>query len=98
MISAMELRRATFWVTIVLAALALFQWFLTSYLPVYWSGTSFSDVQVPAAISLSAAACVGWVLLIVLENRRDNETRCRKCGHILRGLSEPRCPECGEPI
>jgi hypothetical protein len=30
--------------------------------------------------------------------RGDNETRCRRCGHILRGLSEPRCPECGEKI
>lgn len=32
--------------------------------------------------------------------RRDGEleTRCRKCRHILRGLTEPRCPECGEPI
>lgn len=28
----------------------------------------------------------------------DNETRCRKCGYILRGISEPRCPECGERI
>ena len=28
----------------------------------------------------------------------DGETRCRKCQHILRGLSEPRCPECGERI
>jgi hypothetical protein len=27
-----------------------------------------------------------------------NETRCRKCGYILRGISEPRCPECGERI
>jgi hypothetical protein len=26
------------------------------------------------------------------------ETYCRKCGHILRGISEPRCPECGEKI
>src|SRR5689334_11366531 len=26
------------------------------------------------------------------------ETRCRKCGYILRGISEPRCPECGERI
>ncbi len=26
------------------------------------------------------------------------ETRCRKCSHILRGLTEPRCPECGERI
>ena len=40
----------------------------------------------------------------LLEGRRrafrrgDDETRCRRCGHILRGLSEPRCPECGERI
>ncbi len=26
----------------------------------------------------------------------DNGTRCRKCGHILRGITEPRCMECGE--
>jgi RNA polymerase subunit RPABC4/transcription elongation factor Spt4 len=25
----------------------------------------------------------------------DSETRCRKCNYILRGLTEPRCPECG---
>ena len=28
----------------------------------------------------------------------DRETRCRKCGYILRGISEPRCSECGEPF
>ena|SRR3990172_1036318 len=28
----------------------------------------------------------------------DVETRCRRCGYILRGISEPRCPECGERI
>jgi len=28
----------------------------------------------------------------------DGETRCRECGYILRGISEPRCPECGERI
>ena len=27
-----------------------------------------------------------------------NETRCRNCGYILRGITEPRCPECGERI
>jgi hypothetical protein len=26
------------------------------------------------------------------------ETRCRKCRYILRGITEPRCPECGEEI
>jgi hypothetical protein len=28
----------------------------------------------------------------------DRETRCRKCGYILRGIREPRCSECGERI
>ena len=28
----------------------------------------------------------------------ESETRCRKCYYILRGLTEPRCPECGERI
>jgi hypothetical protein len=28
----------------------------------------------------------------------DGETRCRQCQYILRGISEPRCPECGERI
>jgi len=26
------------------------------------------------------------------------QTKCRQCGCILRGISEPRCPECGERI
>jgi hypothetical protein len=28
----------------------------------------------------------------------ERETRCRKCGYILRGISEPKCSECGEVI
>lgn len=28
----------------------------------------------------------------------DTQTRCRQCRHILRGITEPRCPECGEAI
>lgn len=28
----------------------------------------------------------------------ENHLRCLKCGYILKGLSEPRCPECGERI
>src|SRR5687768_9798309 len=30
--------------------------------------------------------------------RTDKETRCRKCQYILKGISEPICPECGERI
>jgi hypothetical protein len=28
----------------------------------------------------------------------DGFLHCLKCGYILKGLSEPRCPECGERI
>ena len=31
-------------------------------------------------------------------NRPDGETGCRRCGYILRGLTEPQCSECGEGI
>lgn len=28
----------------------------------------------------------------------DGHTHCGKCGYILNGLTEPRCPECGQAI
>ena len=45
-------------------------------------------------IMLTTYALVSYFL----KSPRDRETRCRKCGYILRGISEPRCPECGETI
>ncbi len=40
------------------------------------------------------------VLMHLLTPRepRDGHTRCGKCGYILKGLTEPRCSECGERI
>ena len=32
------------------------------------------------------------------DGQADSETRCRKCHYILKGITEPRCPECGERI
>ncbi len=45
-----------------------------------------------------------FVLAIFIYDRltfrysRERELRCLQCGHILRGLTAPRCPECGERI
>ncbi len=41
-----------------------------------------------------------WSALSGVKTTRilDQETRCRKCGYILKGIPEPRCPECGERI
>ncbi len=47
---------------------------------------------------------VGTFVAVLLYARKrakdahDNETRCRECGYILRGITEPRCPECGKAI
>jgi hypothetical protein len=34
----------------------------------------------------------------VPKTQLDKETHCRKCGYTLKGITEPRCPECGEKI
>lgn len=57
-----------------------------------------------AAIYYLPSALLGIALFSVLRlvgRRRvsaNGETRCRKCHYILRGLTEARCPECGERI
>lgn len=35
---------------------------------------------------------------LAIRAHAENETRCRRCGYILRGLQEPICSECGERI
>jgi len=37
-------------------------------------------------------------ILICRRKSDDTETRCRRCGYILRGITAPRCPECGGKI
>jgi preprotein translocase subunit SecY len=92
------MRRINRWITLVLAVAAAVSWLAISVLPGFVAVFSYPAVQIPMAITLSAAACMGWLLLWLGEQRGDGETRCRRCGYILRGLSEPRCPECGERI
>lgn len=89
------------WIAVLLAILAIVSW-----LPLWfqrgfdWAWMVVPDAQIPFAVTLSAAACCGWLVsaLAVRDGAGDGETRCRRCRHILRGISEPRCPECGERI
>jgi len=57
-------------------------------------------VGVAGQFSFLAGPTATAVLLHMLtpKERLDGETRCRKCGYILKGLTEPRCSECGERI
>ena len=47
---------------------------------------------------VTAVICLLCYSLTFRVAQRDNEIRCRKCHYILRGITEPRCPECGERI
>jgi hypothetical protein len=49
-----------------------------------------------AAITLTAYGLL--TSLLGSRDRGPGKTMCRKCGHVLRRLTEPRCPECGERI
>ena len=100
----MRFRRISTYVTIGLGVLALILW-----LQGWWNGarpngawfsTHISHVSYPlwCGVASAGCACVGWILLTVMELQAVGEPRCRKCGYVLHGLSEPRCPECGEPI
>ena len=92
----MRVQRINIVVTVVLTILAVLAWARELYFLLFFSGPGGEILFVAAAFSVFA--CVGWVLVTVGSFRRDDETRCRKCSYILRGLTEPRCPECGEPI
>ncbi len=62
------------------------------------------DEQVGWAVAWVLPYCVlllavfGLLTLCFARDRRRGETFCRNCGDILRCISEPRCPECGERI
>lgn len=60
-------------------------------------------LQIKVMLYVAGYGCCAVAALLIwnLLNGRgqiDNETRCRKCQYILKGMSEPICPECGERI
>lgn len=61
-----------------------------------WITGTVTYYIVPAVV-VALGVC-GWLSGPGRSGDRDGELHCRGCDHILRGLSEPRCPECGEPI
>jgi hypothetical protein len=83
---------------LMLAALEEFYTFGWKPYPSLWHfGFSASIVWILPTSVLTAAA---YALLTWRYGPRrvDTETRCRKCAYILRGITELRCPECGEAI
>jgi len=55
-------------------------------------------VLVLLILGTACGAALTYAYLTRRYQERSTETRCRKCGYILRGIPKPRCPECGEKI
>ena len=98
----MKIERA--WLRIIVSVIvggiagsAAFAWFM-------FFGHPYSGGDVPpliAALSIFLSGpTITTVFLYALTPRetKDGHTRCGKCGYILKGLTEPRCSECGERI
>ena len=79
-------------------------WMLCATVPWFWNrAVSFRQIDyIAIAIGFSATGAATLATLATLGRWQttapDHETRCRKCGYILRGIPEPRCSECGERI
>ena len=76
-------------------------WALKSNISVWFDRAGYYNAQLITGLLFSVPAIVLAILFyrwLSLRVAPYGETRCRKCGYILRGLSEPRCSECGEPI
>jgi len=79
--------------------IVLLQWIQSltmAYLSGRWDDLAFLGM-IGGGFSLVGVVVYG-ALTRWLRVAQDNETRCRKCGYILRGITEPRCSECGERI
>ncbi len=90
------MRTANILITAFVGILAVLSWAFCGYQA--WALWAIPVSYLVVSIMVTVCACVGWVMINIQEMRRDGQTRCRKCSHILRGLSEPRCPECGTSI
>lgn len=58
----------------------------------------FASMVVFGIEMATVLAVYAWLTRRYAPPARDGETHCRQCNYILRGLTEPRCPECGEKI
>ena len=70
-----------------------------------WAGyglyvSTMNHLLVVVIVASLAGPILATVFAHVVTPRetKDGHTRCGKCGYILKGLTEPRCSECGERI
>jgi hypothetical protein len=73
---------------IVLSSAALWEFF-------DWDQSPHIDI-ILMIITLCTLLAGATALIMNLRFEETSKLICRNCGYCLRGLREPRCPECGE--
>lgn len=67
-------------------------------LPPLWMSVIMAIGSIVVLVVPALCAALFVYHRLTFRGARDGETRCRRCDYILKGLTEPRCPECGERI
>ena len=63
-----------------------------------WGGGVLIFIVVLVIPNILVLGTYGFLTLRYGDPPVGLESRCRNCGYILQGITEPRCPECGERI
>jgi len=58
----------------------------------------WSMVLILGLTALSVAIAVGLAAFLFAGGKAYDPDHCSNCGYPLKGLTEPRCPECGTPF
>jgi hypothetical protein len=82
------------------------KWFALALTIVLWAATwpqiLPANADLPACHMFVLILASGtWTVYLFAKDRRQRRPegpRCQKCGYLLIGLPEPRCPECGTPF
>jgi hypothetical protein len=95
----------TGWVTLIVATRHTYWLSLAHHVLVdgmrfpQYVGWSIAYTVFLGALAVLMSLAISELLASLQEPKsRDDELHCCHCNYILRGLSEPRCPECGEMI
>ncbi len=85
-----------------IAGLALYLAYTLLFIRGWTGSTAFQRWHffVSFAVAFVPGPIIATVLVHMLTPKvmLDGHTRCGKCGYILKGLTEPRCSECGDRI
>ena len=74
---------------------------IAGYVATSWRGGAGEALFIlfsPIVVLAAPTAAAVLAHLLTPRETKDGHTRCGKCGYILKGLTEPRCSECGERI